>query len=147
MDFSEDQIERFMFEAIEEGRKARGKSAPNPPVGCVLVRDGRVVSRGHTNEIGIHHAEAMALSKLEGDGDTAAFVTLEPCSFQGKTPSCALALISSSINCVFVGILDPDSRNNGTGIAMLRAAGIEVHTEILTDVVREDLEPYLLKSS
>src|SRR5687768_6307719 len=120
-------IKHFMYAAIEEGKKAVPICMDNPPVGCVLVRHNTIVARGHTNAPGAPHAEAMALSNLDGDAaDVTLFVTLEPCSFHGRTPSCASALIKSGIKSVYVGIIDPDPRNNGKGIAMLQAAGIEV---------------------
>src|SRR5215831_7819387 len=94
---------RFMALALREGRKALPDCIPNPPVGCVLVRDERVIAAGHTNPPGNPHAEAMALSQLTGALiDVTAFVTLEPCSFRGRTPSCALELVSRKIGRVFV---------------------------------------------
>jgi len=136
--------EGFMREAIAEGRKARDVSAPNPPVGCVLVRAGEVVARGFTSEVGILHAEAVALSRLERDeSGLSAFVTLEPCSFQGRTPSCAKALIARGVETVYVGIVDPDPRNDGKGLVLLREAGIEVVLGILEDEIRSELGPYL----
>jgi len=139
-----DSIEGLMREAIAEGLKARERSAPNPPVGCVLVQDGEVVACGYTSEIGILHAEAVALSRLEGDASgLSAFVTLEPCSFHGRTPSCAKALIARGVETVYVGIVDPDPRNNGKGLALLREAGIEVVLGILEDEIRSELGPYL----
>ena len=138
------QTESFMREAKTEGRKAREVSAPNPPVGCVLVRDGEVVARGYTSEVGILHAEAVALSRLEGEASgLSAFVTLEPCSFQGRTPSCAKALIARGVETVYVGIVDPDPRNDGKGLALLREAGIEVVLGILEEEIRSELGPYL----
>ncbi|MCQ4260016.1 hypothetical protein [Stutzerimonas stutzeri] len=90
------EIEEFMLEAIVEGRKALPNCLPNPPVGCVLVNAGRVIARGHTNEPGGKHAQAMALSQVKGSfAEVSAFVTLEPCSFHGRTPSCAKALMSA----------------------------------------------------
>src|SRR5688500_5665657 len=105
-------IKRFMQAAIEEGRNAVSICMDNPPVGCVLVRADTIIARGFTNEPGGPHAEAMALSQLwslVGDpSDVIAFVTLEPCSYHGRTPSCAAALIASGIKSVYVGIIDPD---------------------------------------
>jgi len=136
--------EHFMQLALVEGRKAVPLCADNPPVGCLLVRNGEIVARGHTNEPGAPHAEAMALQLLSGDAaDVTAYVTLEPCSFHGRTPSCAKALIAAGIKKVCVGMLDPDPRNNGRGIALLRAAGIEVEVGVLAPQVRADLQPYL----
>jgi pyrimidine deaminase RibD-like protein len=88
-------LEYFMREALMEGRKALPACLPNPPVGCVLVRNGTIIARGYTNPPGHPHAEAMALNHVAGDlHEAMAFVTLEPCAFYGRTPSCALALIA-----------------------------------------------------
>lgn len=147
MVLNQQQIEHFMSEAMREGRKARDKCAPNPPIGCVLVNGGQIVSRGHTNEPGKPHAEAMALEALKPVPDgTAAFVTLEPCSFQGKTPSCAKALIQSGIKEVYVGIVDPHPLNQGQGIALLEQAGVTVVTGILSNDIADELGPHLIRS-
>src|SRR5262249_5043451 len=112
--------QEFMHLALLEGRKALPGCLPNPPVGCVLVREGLVVATGYTNPPGEKHAEAMALSKLSGAlSDVTAFVTLEPCSFHGRTPSCAQALVSRRIARVYISMLDPDPRNNGAGVEIL----------------------------
>lgn len=140
---NQQQIEQFMHEALNEGRKAKGKCFPNPPVGCVLVKGNEVVARGHTNEPGKPHAEAMALAQLEANNGVSAFVTLEPCSFHGRTPSCAKALVKSGIKSVYVGIIDPHPENNGEGINMLREAGVKVQVGILSALVTQDLSPYL----
>lgn len=139
------QINNFMREALLEGRKALPECRPNPPVGCVIVKDEIIVSRGHTNPPGQHHAEAMALSNLEIDTtDAIMFVTLEPCSFQGRTPSCALAITKTKVKEVYVCLIDPHPKNQGKGITILEAAGIKVHTGILEAEGKIDLEPYLI---
>lgn len=141
------ELQSHMRLAIEEGRKAIATCEDNPPVGCVLVRQGNVVARGHTNPPGKPHAEAMAISQLETNfGDIVAFVTLEPCSFHGRTPSCAQALIEAGIKQVYVGMIDPDSRNNGRGIAQLRDAGVEVHIGVLAQEIEAELNGYLGKA-
>lgn len=143
-----EQAAQFMTEAIREGRKAREKCRPNPPVGCVLVRDGAIISRGHTNEPGGPHAEAMALSQLKGSlDDVIAFVTLEPCSFHGRTPSCAEELVKRQIRELYVGMIDPHPRNQGAGIDILREARVPVQLGLLENEVRRDLQPYLVTSS
>ena len=142
----EDSQKRFMTLALLEGRKALPDCIPNPPVGCVLVREGRVIATGYTNPPGKPHAEAMALSQVAGElRDVIAFVTLEPCSFQGRTPSCALELVSRKIGRVFVAMLDPDPRNNGAGVLILRQTGIEVSVGLLADQALEDLRPHLAR--
>ncbi|MFK0089725.1 bifunctional diaminohydroxyphosphoribosylaminopyrimidine deaminase/5-amino-6-(5-phosphoribosylamino)uracil reductase RibD [Pseudomonas sp. NPDC090755] len=140
----DDRDSVFMGLALEQGRQALPGCLPNPPVGCVIVRKGSVVANGFTQPPGKHHAEAMALSQLEnGLGDLTAYVTLEPCSFTGRTPSCALALVSAGIASVHVAMLDPAPRNAGAGIEILRKAGLKVTVGLLQDQARYDLLPYL----
>ena len=139
-----------MRAALAEGRKARSICLPNPPVGCVIVANGEIISRGHTNLPGADHAEAMALRALKQDNfaerPLTVYVTLEPCAFHGRTPSCALALANWNIEHVYVGMLDPDPRNNGKGITILQAAGISVTVGVLLQEVEADLAPFLLQS-
>lgn len=140
-----DDIAAMMQAALQEGRKALPQCKPNPPVGCVLVRGGEIIARGYTNAPGRDHAEAMALRQVHGDlHEVAAFVTLEPCSFHGRTPSCAETLVKRQIGRVYVGILDPHPRNQGAGGDILRAAGIPVQVGILEDDVLRELAPHLL---
>jgi pyrimidine deaminase RibD-like protein len=139
-----------MMSALVESRKALPSCRPNPPVGCVIVVEGEVVARGFTGPPGTAHAEAAAISALpptEKGVALSAFVTLEPCSFQGRTPSCAVALINRGIRSVFVGVVDPDPRNNGRGLQLLREAGIHVELGTLEEEIREFLAPYLYGSS
>ena len=136
-----------MWEALYEGRKARPSCRPNPPVGCVLVRDDRIIARGHTNPPGAHHAEAMALSQISGDlNDVTAVVTLEPCSFYGRTPSCAKTLVERRIQAVVVALLDPHPKNRGRGMQILEEAGIAVTLGVLAVEAEQELGPYLIRS-
>lgn len=138
------QIDGFMREALAEGRKALPGCLPNPPVGCVLVRDGAVIARGHTQPPYQPHAEPMALAQVEGPlAEVTAFVTLEPCAFHQRTPSCARGLIARGIGRVYVALIDPHPKNQGRGVEMLREAGVNVVTDVLTADARADLEPYL----
>jgi len=144
--YSTDKIEYFMREALVEGRKALPDCRPNPPVGCVLVRADDIIARGYTNPPGQHHAEAMALAQVEGDlRDVTAFVTLEPCSFFGRTPSCAKTLVERNIGQVYVALLDPHPKNQGRGIAILEEAGIPVTVDVLKEEAEVDLNPYLIR--
>jgi pyrimidine deaminase RibD-like protein len=139
--------EHFMQLALVEGRKAIALCQDNPPVGCVLVRHGTVIAAGHTNAPGGPHAEAMALLQLQGTAaDVIAYVTLEPCSFHGRTPSCARAFVTAGINTVYIGIIDPDPRNNGRGVELLRSAGVTVEVGVLAAQARAELLPYLGKA-
>ena len=136
-----------MRAALQEGRKALIDCLPNPPVSCVLVKGGQIIARGYTQLPGEQHAEAMALSQVSGNlSDVSAYVTLEPCSFYGRTPSCAKALIDRGIERVFVATLDPDPRNSGAGIKLLESAGIIVDIGMLEKEALEDLGPHLARS-
>lgn len=135
-----------MRAAIAEGQRALPACLPNPPVGCVLVRDGRIVARGFTQPPFEHHAEPYALRQLEGDlPDVTAFVTLEPCAFHQRTPSCAKEMIARKVGAVYVAMLDPHPRNRGRGLQMLRDAGMRVISDFLTEEARPHLEPYVWK--
>lgn len=130
-----------MREALTEGRGALPACRPNPPVGCVLVRDGRIVARGHTQPPYQPHAEPMALAQVEGDlEDVIAFVTLEPCAFHQRTPSCAREMIARRVGSVYVAMLDPHPKNRGRGVEMLREAGIAVVVGLCEDEAHADLD-------
>ena len=133
-----------MREALIEGRKALPGCRPNPPVGCVLVRNGQVIARGHTQPPYQPHAEPMALAQVSGDlSDVVAYVTLEPCSYHNRTPSCARTLIEAGIRIVVVGMADPHPRNSGAGVRMLREAGITVIEGVLEAEARQDMGPWV----
>lgn len=132
--------------ALAESKKALPACLPNPPVGCIFVKEGEVVATGFTKAPGEHHAEADALAQYDGPlSEITAYVTLEPCSFHGRTPSCAEALINRGLKRVVVALVDPDPRNNGLGLAKLEQAGVEVVEGICRDEVFEFIGPYLNK--
>ncbi|MBU3030299.1 bifunctional diaminohydroxyphosphoribosylaminopyrimidine deaminase/5-amino-6-(5-phosphoribosylamino)uracil reductase RibD [Paracoccus marinaquae] len=116
-----------MAHALRLSRRGLGNVWPNPAVGCVLVREGRVVGRGWTQPGGRPHAERVALDQAGplARGATA-YVTLEPCAHHGRTPPCAEALVSAGVARVVSALTDPDPRVAGRGHAMLRAAGTAV---------------------
>lgn len=121
--------ERFMRRAIELAERGIGETNPNPPVGCVLARDGRVVGEGFHARAGEPHAEALALAKAGARAKGAtAYVTLEPCAPDpGKrTPPCAPRLIAAGVGKVVFGVRDFNPKVRGAGVKLLRAAGIEV---------------------
>jgi diaminohydroxyphosphoribosylaminopyrimidine deaminase/5-amino-6-(5-phosphoribosylamino)uracil reductase len=133
-----------MARALDIAATARRRTAPNPWVGCVLVRDGAIVGEGATEPPGGAHAEVVAL-RAAGDraqGATA-YVTLEPCSHQGRTGPCSAALIAAGVTRVVTAIGDPDARVDGAGTAGLRAAGIEVVEGVRAEEARRQLAPYL----
>ncbi len=120
----------WMTAALALARRNLGRTWPNPSVGCVLVREDRLLATGWTQESGRPHAEAQAIARAAEAGislqGATAYVTLEPCSHHGRTPPCAEALIAAGIGRAVVAISDPDRRVAGRGIEALRQAGIEV---------------------
>ena len=120
--------------AISLGRRNLGQTSPNPSVGCVLVKNDVIVGRGYTAPHGRPHAETQALKQAGSAANGAtAYITLEPCSHEGKTPSCAHALVEAGIKRTVVAAIDPDKRVNGKGISILNAAGIEVKIGVLSE--------------
>lgn len=131
--------DRFMALALQLGRRGLGEVWPNPAVGCVIVKDSRIVGRGRTMPGGRPHAEVMALQEARADAKGAdVYVTLEPCAHYGQTPPCAAALIEAGVAKVVIALGDPDPRVDGGGITMLRAAGIEVITDLRAEEARRD---------
>jgi diaminohydroxyphosphoribosylaminopyrimidine deaminase/5-amino-6-(5-phosphoribosylamino)uracil reductase len=121
-----------MRAALALARRGLGNAWPNPAVGCVLVKDGRVIGRGWTQPGGRPHAETEALRRAgEAARGATAYVTLEPCSHHGRTPPCCEALAGAGIARVVMAMRDPDPRVNGRGLAMLRGAGIVVEEGLL----------------
>lgn len=120
----------WMQAALTQARLALPISTPNPPVGCVIVRDDRLIGQGHTQQAGGPHAEVMAMRDAQARGESlqgaTAYVTLEPCSHHGRTPPCADALIREGLARVVVALHDPNPLVAGQGVARLRAAGIAV---------------------
>jgi diaminohydroxyphosphoribosylaminopyrimidine deaminase/5-amino-6-(5-phosphoribosylamino)uracil reductase len=135
--------ESFMRLALRNARKGLGHTSPNPPVGAVVVRDGRVVGEGHHERAGGPHAEAIALAQAgEAARGADLYVTLEPCDHQGKTPPCAPAVVAAGVARVFVGTIDPNPKVSGRGIERLRAAGIPVEVGVAEAECRELIEPW-----
>ncbi len=124
--------ERFMRLAIAEATRGLGRTSPNPAVGAVLVRGGRVIARGHHARAGEPHAEVVALAAAGARARGAdLYTTLEPCDHFGKTPPCSVAIAAAGVRRVFVGSRDPNPVVDGRGLARLRRAGVEVRTGIL----------------
>lgn len=144
MTLTQDQKSLFMQAALDESQKALPQCLPNPPVGCVIVQQGEIIAKGYTQAPGQAHAEAMALAQVKGSlADCEIFVSLEPCSFQGRTPSCAKSIAPRQPKAVHIAIVDPDPRNQGKGIAILLESGIEVNIGLLAKEVEAFLSPYL----
>lgn len=128
------QDRKFMQMAIDLAMKGRFTTTPNPSVGCVLVKEGKVIGQGFHLKAGQPHAEVMALREA---GDNArgsiAYVTLEPCSHFGRTPPCAKGLIEAGVLKVVVAMQDPNPQVAGKGLAMLEQAGIETAVGLLSE--------------
>lgn len=140
---SEDDV-KWMELAIAEGEKGRITAPPNPWVGCLIIKDGKIIGSGYHEAAGQAHAEAIALHAAGPQAaGAAAYITLEPCCHHGKTPPCVNALIEAKVKKVVIALEDPDPKVNGKGIAALKKAGIEVETGILSDKATQSLEPYL----
>jgi len=138
----------YMARAIELGRKAQGTTSPNPPVGAVIVKDGKVVSEGLTQPPGGQHAEAMALERagLLARGATL-YTTLEPCTHFGRTPPCSDAVIKARLAKVYVATVDPNPNVQGGGIDQLNQAGIATHLEERNPDARELIEAFAKHST
>jgi len=126
---------QFMSEALAEAQKALYLSNPNPRVGCVIVKDDKVIGRGFTQQVGGPHAEVQALADVGArgyspDGSTI-YVTLEPCNHTGRTPPCVDALIAAKPKKVVIAMMDPNPLVSGKGLERLKAAGIEVRCGLL----------------
>lgn len=134
-----------MAAALNLAARGLGRVAPNPAVGCVLVKEARVVGRGWTGDGGRPHAETIALAQAGKQARGAdAYVSLEPCAHIGKTPPCAEALIEAGIARCAVALEDPDPRVSGRGIAWMRNRGIEVTSGLMADRAARLNEGYLL---
>lgn len=137
---------RFLKLALALGRQGLGQCWPNPAVGCLLVKDGRIVGRGRTQAGGRPHAERVALMQAgEMARGATAYVSLEPCAHHGKTSPCAEALIEAGVARVVSAIEDPDPRVSGGGFEMLRKAGVAVETGICADEAAADLAGFLMR--
>ncbi|UZK67972.1 bifunctional diaminohydroxyphosphoribosylaminopyrimidine deaminase/5-amino-6-(5-phosphoribosylamino)uracil reductase RibD [Sphingomonas sp. M1-B02] len=136
-----------MAAALALSERGRGRTAPNPNVGCVIVQDDRVVGRGWTQPGGRPHAEAMALAQAGAKSRGATcYVTLEPCAHVSERgPACADLLIEAGVAGVVIALGDPDPRTNGQGITRLRAAGIEVAEGVGEASAREAMAGFLTR--
>ena len=135
---------RFLEEAFAVAEAGRGATSPNPVVGALLVKDGRVVGRGYHARCGAPHAERMALDEA-GDESRGAtlYVTLEPCSVHGRTPPCTDAIIDAGIVRVVAPCRDPNPHVDGGGFELLRLAGIEIDCGLLEERAERENAPYL----
>lgn len=136
--------------AVEEAEKARGSTGDNPWVGCVITdASGRILARGHTQGPGEDHAEIVAMHEARAAGASLSTVTLystlEPCAFHGRTPACARAIVDAGVRRVVVGILDPNPRVDGAGLAILREAGVEVIEHVCEGEISRQLAEWIFR--
>ena len=133
--------EPFMQRALALARRGEGLTRPNPPVGAVLVQNGKIIAEGFHKKAGAPHAEVNCLRQVEGrksesQKSSTLYVTLEPCSTYGRTPPCTDMILSNGISRVVIGAKDPNPAHAGRGIRILRRAGVEV----ITGVCRAEAE-------
>jgi len=134
--------EKFMRFAIGEALKGKGKTLPNPCVGAVIVKGGRVISRGYHRRAGLPHAEVEAIEKArESLKGATLYVTLEPCNHYGKTPPCSERIVEEGFKRVVVGTRDPNPLARG-GVERLRRAGIDVEVGVLERECRELIDDF-----
>jgi diaminohydroxyphosphoribosylaminopyrimidine deaminase / 5-amino-6-(5-phosphoribosylamino)uracil reductase len=132
--------EKFMRAALTEAGRGLGRTSPNPAVGAVIVKGGRIIARGFHRRAGEPHAEIEALRALARPGmvrGAAIYVTLEPCSTHGRTPPCVDAILGAGLGRVIIGAIDPNPAHAGRGVDLLRAGGVEVTAGILENECRE----------
>ena len=136
--------ENFMSRAIHLAKKGRGKVSPNPMVGCVIVKNGKIIGEGFHKKFGGDHAEVDAFKNCTDDPtDASLYVTLEPCSHFGKTGPCCNAIIENGIRDVYISMPDPNKKVNGNGIDFLKNSGINVECNILKNESKELNKGYI----
>lgn len=129
-----DSDERFMKKVISLAKKGLGSTFPNPVVGALLVKDGRIMSSGYHKKAGMKHAEVDALSKVgEGARGSTMYVNLEPCNHYGRTPPCTKAIVESGVSRVVVGIKDPNKGVTGGGCEFLQSKGVDIRCGVLEE--------------
>ena len=136
--------EYYMQLALELALKAKGKTYPNPLVGALVVKAGRIIGRGFHAKAGLAHAEIVALDEAgkKTKGATL-YVTLEPCAHTGRTPPCVNRIIQSGIKEVVIGMIDPNPLNNGKGIMLLKQSKIKVRAGVLSDKLKKINESFI----
>lgn len=136
---------KYMNTAIRLAEKAAGKTSPNPVVGAVIVRNGKIISTGFHTKAGHHHAEIEAINACRDKNlikGATMYVTLEPCSILGKTPPCTDALIRCRFGEVVIGSIDPNPKVNGRGVDLLQKAGIRTRTGLFGEVIAKQNEVF-----
>jgi diaminohydroxyphosphoribosylaminopyrimidine deaminase/5-amino-6-(5-phosphoribosylamino)uracil reductase len=136
--------EYYMNLALKLALKGKGKTSPNPLVGALVVKNGRIVGRGFHGQAGLSHAEVIALDEAQDLAEGATlYVTLEPCCHFGRTPPCVARVIKSGVKEVIVGMIDPNPLNNGKGIEILKQNKIKVKVGFLEDKLKRLNEAFI----
>lgn len=135
---------QMMQKCIELALQGRGKTAPNPLVGSLIVKEGQIIGKGFHPQVGQPHAEVFALKEAGQNAENATlYVNLEPCNHYGKTPPCTEAIIKAGIKRVIIGMIDPDSRVSGSGVSRLKEAGIQVIVGVEEEACRQLNEAFI----
>ncbi|MFA5200140.1 MAG: bifunctional diaminohydroxyphosphoribosylaminopyrimidine deaminase/5-amino-6-(5-phosphoribosylamino)uracil reductase RibD [Candidatus Omnitrophota bacterium] len=136
--------EYYMGLALKLALKAKGKTSPNPLVGALVVKSGKIIGSGFHAKAGLAHAEAVALDRAgqKAKGATL-YVTLEPCAHTGRTPPCVNRIISSGVKEVVIGMIDPNPLNNGRGVTLLKQNNIKVKVGVLSDQLKKVNESFI----
>lgn len=142
-----DEDKAFMQQALEVAKRGRGRVSPNPLVGCVLVKDGRIIAEGWHDHVGGLHAEQMAIHDAEERGQSAngstAYVTLEPCNHFGRTPPCTEALMWAGVKKIIIAHEDPNPTVRGKGGEVLLSNGIPTVFGLLKEEANEQMKGFL----
>jgi len=134
----------YMKLAMQLALKGQGKTSPNPMVGALVVKNGRIIGRGFHERCGFSHAEVIALNKAgKNSKGSTLYVTLEPCAHFGRTPPCVESIIRSGVKKVIVGMIDPNPLNNGRGVSILRQNKIKVEVGFLEEELRRMNEVFI----
>jgi diaminohydroxyphosphoribosylaminopyrimidine deaminase / 5-amino-6-(5-phosphoribosylamino)uracil reductase len=151
MSYNSDRDLEWMYRCLELAKQARGLTAPNPMVGCVIVKNGELLGEGFHPATGQPHAEVFAIAAAQKHGGVEAtqgatlYVSLEPCNHFGRTPPCTEAIIKAGISHVVVGMVDPDPRVSGSGCDRLRQAGITVTVGVAETECKELNEAFIFR--
>lgn len=141
---TQEQDRYYMRLALQEARRGRGRTSPNPCVGAVIVKDDHIIGRGYHKKAGEPHAEINALQKAGRDvAGSTIYITLEPCNHTGRTPPCSHALFNAGVKRVVVGMQDPNPLVQGSGIRYLSERGIEVVSGVLAEECKEINRPFI----
>ena len=134
---------KYMELAIKLAERGRGDTNPNPMVGAIIVKDGKIISSGYHRQAGFHHAEIEAINNSSQSLESSTmYVTLEPCTFLGKTPPCVNEIVKHKFKKIIIGCIDPNPKVNGRGIEFLKKAGIKIKSGLLKNKIEQQNEVF-----